>query len=150
MRTASFLWLLILLLAETTTVYSQGRFNARPDRPGFGYGQRPCIAVLSDLTEEQKAKMTELANSHQAAITELRIQQRSTFDIDKKIAIRQEMLKKVEVHRNDLRKILTEEQLKQHDQLLVQNYTRGRRFMNIHPGCRGQGRFGRHGFRGGW
>lgn len=137
MKAQKFLWLLIVLLMATTTVYSQGRRSARSFGNGNYYCPGTCLSVLTGLTEEQKAKITELEVSHQANMAELRLERRSFRNLEEKDAVRIEMLQKVEDHRNEVRKVLTEEQIKQYDLLHSQNNYRGRRY------------FGRRG-AGGW
>lgn len=134
---------LIALLLGTTTLFAQPRGNM--DRPGYGYGYGPgmCVNVLDNLTEEQKEKIKDLEISHQKAMVELRVERRSTVDPIEKNEIRGDMLKKVKAHRDEVRNLLTEEQVKQFDALMANNYY-GRRGFN-------RGRRGGPGaVRGGW
>jgi len=155
MKTGKFAIVLIALLLGTTTLFAQGWRNA--DRPGYGYnsyGPGTCLNLLPDLTEDQKAKITELETAHQEAMAELRVKQRSTFDPIEKNEIRGEMLKKVQAHRDEVKSLLTEEQQKKYD-LLHARAAYGRRG-GFAPGCRpgrgqaGYGGRGGRGYRGGW
>ena len=181
MKTEKFVLLLVILLLGAITVFGQGRRYA--GRPGYGYGNGygygygygngygngygygygygndygygpgSFVMFLSDLTEDQKAKMIELETNHQKEIVEWRIKQRSTFDPEEKIAIWGEMQQKVLAHRSEVRNLLTEEQQIRYNLLHAGTfYGRGR----FAPGCRGRGgraAFGRRGgfggFRGG-
>jgi len=153
MKTKKFAFILIALMLGTTTLFAQGWRNV--NRPGYGYSYGPgtCLTVLPDLTEDQKAKITELETAHQEAMAELRVKQRSTFEPIEKNEIRGEMLKKVQAHRNEVKNLLTEEQQKQYDLLHARNYYGGR---GLAPGCRpgrgqaGYGGRGGRGYRGGW
>jgi hypothetical protein len=153
MKIGKFAIILIALMLGTSMIYAQGRRNF--NRPGYGYGYGPgtCLTVLSDLTEDQKAKITALETTHQESMAELRVKQRSTFEPIEKNEIRGEMLKKVQAHRNEVKSLLTEEQQKQYDLLHARTYYGGRGFA---PGGRpgrgqaGYGGRGGRGFRGGW
>lgn len=150
MKTGKFAIILIALLLGTTAIFAQGRRNF--NRPGYGYGNGPgtCLAVLSDLTEDQKAKITELETAHQEAMAELRVKQRSTFEPIEKNEIRGEMLKKVKAHREEVKNLLTEEQQKQYNLLQARNNYGGRGFAPCRRGGRGQTGYGGRGYRGGW
>ena len=117
---------------------------------GGGYGPGTCLYVLSDLTEDQKTKIAELEVSHQKTMAELRVKQRSTYDFDEKIVIREEMLQNVQAHRNEVRNLLTENQKKQYDMLHSQYGVAGGRFNAGRGAGPWQGGYGRRGFRGGW
>lgn len=150
MKTRKFAIILIALMLGTSMIYAQGRRNF--NRPGYGYGYGPgtCLTVLSDLTEDQKAKITALETAHQETMAELRVKQRSTYEPIEKNEIRGEMLKKVKSHREEVKKLLTEEQQKQYDLLQARNNYGGRGFA---PGRRGNRRpagYGGRGCRGGW
>jgi hypothetical protein len=153
MKTGKFALVLITIMLGTTTIFAQGWRSA--NRPGYNYNYGPgtCLTVLPDLTEDQKAKITELETTHQKAMVELRIKQRSTYEPIKKNEIRGEMLKKVQAHREEVKNLLTEEQQKQYDLLQARNNYGGRGFVPGRRGGRGQagygGRGGR-GFRGRW
>jgi hypothetical protein len=110
--------------------------------------------------------MIELETSHQEAMAELRVKQRSTFDPIEKNEIRGDMLKRVKAHRDEVRNLLTEDQQKQYDLLQTRNNYGGRGFVQGRRGGRGQAAFngrrgrgpggncgyymGGRGFRGGW
>lgn len=107
-------WVFFALVLTTTTVFAQRGRNANQvqNNPNL-----PCLAQISDLTEEQKTSIQELEASHQKTMTELREQRRSTVNAIEKSEIRTEMLKNVEAHRNEVKSLLTEEQQAQYKQL---------------------------------
>ncbi|HDR52045.1 MAG TPA: hypothetical protein ENN90_10590 [Mariniphaga anaerophila] len=150
MKTGKFAIALIALMLGTSMIYAQGRRNF--NRPGYGYGYGPgtCLTVLSDLTEDQKAKITALETAHQETMAELRVKQRSTYEPIEKNEIRGEMLKKVQAHRNEVKSLLTEEQQKQYDLLQARNNCGGRGFAPGRRGNRGPAGYGGRGYRGGW
>jgi hypothetical protein len=149
MKTGRMIWITMLLLLGTTTLFAQGRRNV--NRPGYGngYGPGTCIYALPGLTEEQKTKITELQIDHQKEMVEWRVKQRATLDPVDRNTIRGEMLKKVQVHREEVRNLLNEDQQKQLDLWQGQCY-RGR---GMAPGTRrpgGVAPYGGRGYRGGW
>lgn len=152
MKTGKFAIILIALLLGTSMIYAQGRRNF--NRPGnaCGYGPGTCLTVLSNLTEDQKAKISALETAHQETMAELRVKQRSTFEPIEKNEIRGEMLKKVQAHHDEVKTLLSEEQQKQYEMLHARNFG-GRGYA---PGCRagrrqaGYGGRGGRGYRGGW
>ncbi|KJF42946.1 Spy/CpxP family protein refolding chaperone [Draconibacterium sediminis] len=107
-------WVFFALVLTTTTVFAQRGRNANQvqNNPNL-----PCLAQISDLTEEQKTSIQELEASHQKTMAELREQRRSTVNAIEKSEIRTEMLKNVEAHRNEVKSLLTEEQKAQYIQL---------------------------------
>lgn len=141
-------WVFIALLMGTTTVFAQPGRNI--DRTGFGYGYGGgyCLNVLTDLTEEQQEQITKLEASHQEAMVELRIEQRSAVDPIEKNEIRGEMLKRVKAHRDEVRSLLTEEQKKQYDLLQARRNYGGKGFARGYRGRRGQAAFGSRRGRG--
>jgi len=107
-------WVFFALALVSTTVLAQGRGN------GNRYYQNEkgdCLSYISGLTEKQQQQITKMEDEHQLAMAELRTERRSTVNAVEKSEIRTEMLKKVEAHRNEVRKVLTAEQQKQYDQL---------------------------------
>lgn len=153
MKTKNFVWMFIALMLTSTTLLAQGRRNV--NQAGYGYGQGTCLVVLTDLTEEQQAKITEMEAAHQEAMAELRVEQRSTFEPVEKSEIRTEMLKKVKAHREEVRNLLTGEQQKQYDLLQAPNNYGRKGFAQGRRGGRGQaapqGRGGRGcGYGGNW
>jgi hypothetical protein len=154
MKTGKFAFVLIALILGTSMIYAQGRRNFNRPGYGYGYGSGTCLTVFSNLTEDQKAKITELETAHQEAMAELRVKQRSTFEPIEKNEIRGEMLKKVQAHRDEVKNLLTEEQQKQYD-LLHARAAYGRRggFAAVcwsGLGQTGNGGRGGRGYRGGW
>ncbi len=150
MKTGKLVLMFITLLLASSVTFGQNRRNIAYQRNGNFYGPGHCLNVLTDLTDEQKEKITEMETSHQEIMAELRIKQRSTYVPVEKNAIRGEMLEKVQEHRKEVRKLLTEEQKKQYDALHAQDGFGGRRYLNARYGNRRQAGFGRRGFRGGW
>lgn len=139
-----------ILMLSTSIVSAQGWRNQRQAGSNPGEGQRMCLNLLADLTQEQMDQIAQLVNAHQEAMDELRTEMRSTFDPAKKDEIRAQMLQKVQEHRNAIRNLLTEEQQKQYDLLHASAGGPGRGFANGGRGFGGRGGFCRHGFRGGW
>ncbi len=164
MKTRKFALVLIALMLSTTIMYAQGWRNF--NRPGYGYNQGygygydsiysyrygpgTCLTLLPGLTEDQKTKITGLETAHQEAMAELRLKQRSTFELIEKNEIRGEMLKKVQAHRQEVRNLLTEEQQKHYDLLHARYNYGGRGFAPCRRGGRGQAGYGGRGFRRGW
>lgn len=139
-----FAWVFFALALGTTTLFAQGWRNG--NRTFVQNNQiAPCLTQISGLTEEQSAKIAELNENHQTAMTELRNERRSTVDPIEKNEIRGKMLKNVKAHREEVKNLLTEEQQKQYDQL----YFRGNNFGNQrgNGNFRGRGQFtGQQGF----
>ncbi|WP_319500645.1 hypothetical protein [uncultured Draconibacterium sp.] len=130
-------WVFFALVLTTTSVYAQRgrRANAVQNNQNL-----PCLAQISDLSEEQKTSIQELEASHQKTMTELREQRRSTVNAVEKSEIRTEMLKNVEAHRNEVKSLLSEEQQTQYKQL--QAYGSYGRNQNVGRG-NGRGNGGR-------
>lgn len=76
-----------------------------------------CVNRISGLTQEQKDQITNLRNSHQSVMNDLREKRRSTTDLAQKDQIRKEMDTVVANHRNAVRGLLNADQQKQYDQL---------------------------------
>lgn len=150
MKKTGFVWIFIALMLSSAVVSAQGWRYRRLAANNGGARQGMCLNLISDLSSEQKEKITQLVSEHQKAMDELRTEQRSNFDPIEKNEIRGEMLKKVQAHRNEIRNLLTEEQQKQYDLLQVVQGNRGRGFAANGRGSRGRGGFCRQGFRGGW
>jgi hypothetical protein len=109
-----------------------------------------CVDIISGLTEEQRATITERVAQHQSEMAELRMKQRSTYAAAEKNDIRGEMLQKVQAHRKEVRNLLTEEQQRQYEMLHTSNrYDNRRMSVNRGGGRRLAGCYGR-GFRGGF
>lgn len=149
MKKIGFVWIFIALMLSVTVVSAQGWRTGRSAGNNIGNRQGMCVNMLADLTTEQKEKISQLVNAHQEAIDELRTEQRSTIDPVKKNEIREEMLQKVQAHRNEVRNLLTDEQQKQLSTLQTSQGNRGRGFAAERGGFRGRGGFCRPGFRGG-
>ncbi len=150
MKKLKFAWIFIALMLGSTIVFAQGWRNGRCTGYNVDNRQGVCLNILSDLSDEQMEKITELNTAHQKAMAELRTEMRSTNDLVKKNEIRGEMLQQVQAHRNEVRNLLTEEQQKQYDLLQTATGNRGNGFAAARDGGRGQAGFGRHRFRGGW
>ncbi len=149
MKTGKMIWITMLLLLGSTTVFAQGWRNA--NRPGYcqGYGPGACIYAIPGLTDEQKTKITELQINHQKEMVEWRVKQRATVDPVEKNAIRGEMLLKVQEHREEVNNLLSEDQKKVLDQWQKQAY-RNRGMAPGGRGPRGAAPYRGRGFRGGW
>ncbi len=136
-------WVFFALALVSTTVLAQGRGN------GNRYYQNEkgdCLSYISGLTEQQQQQINQMEEEHQLAMEDLRTQRRSTVNAVEKSEIRTEMLKKVEAHRNAVRKVLNADQQKQYDQLHAngsygrnQNVGRGQNYAS----GRGNGNFTR-------
>lgn len=130
-------WVFFALALTTTTLYAQGWRNG--NKPANGQNN-DCINQISGLSDEQKAKIDGLNETHQGKMAELRTQRQSTTDAIEKSEIRTTMLKNVKAHRDDVKSLLTADQQKQWE--------------NLQPGknngnSRGQGKFMGRGQRNG-
>jgi hypothetical protein len=186
MKTKKLLWMIIALMLATTTAFSQGYGYAnRPGRGygygneynseyygkgygmgyGYGYGNQAIPGILNiipGLTEEQKSKIQETAINHRKVIAELRVKEMSTTDISERTKIREEILKKVLGHHDEIRNLLNDEQKEHYDLLWSRGSTYGcmgyGRGYRRGRGCRGFGGRGRvagsgpggYGYRYGW
>lgn len=113
-KLSKFAWAIFALALTTTTVFAQGWRNGN----NVNLKQNSaCLYQISDLTNNQKDQIQELANSHQTTMAELRENRRSTSDINKKNEIRKTMLENVDKHQNEVKSLLTENQKKQYDLL---------------------------------
>lgn len=150
MKTRSIIGIFMTLMLISIGGFAQGR-RMMPCW-AFANDSTPltCINVISDLTQEQKAKITELEAKHQSGMNELRVKQRSTYDLSEKNKVREEMIQKVISHRTEVRNLLTENQKAQYDMLHAQYGFGGRRFYGNRAGGRWQGGYGRRGYGGGW
>lgn len=129
MKTMKIKTLTMLVLAVMFSL----TMNAQPPRHGMGqgqgYGNGHGTCMIPDLTEEQEAKLDALRVPHQKEMLALRnqiqekqahLQTLRTADkadmaainktIDEIGAIKVEKMKKAEAHKQEVRKILTEEQ----------------------------------------
>jgi hypothetical protein len=110
-------WVFFALALTSTTVLAQG------NRTGNRYSQNQnatCLSYISNLSDKQQTQIVEMEEQHQVQMAELRTNRRTTINAIEKSEIRTEMLKKVEAHRNSVKKILNEEQKLQYDQLHAQ------------------------------
>lgn len=131
-----FAWVFFALVLTATTVYSQGNRNGKR----LNNGQKnSCLEQISNLSEAQKTSIEKLNGQHQSEMAELRQERRSTADIDEKESIREEMLEKVENHRDAVKNLLTDDQQKEYATL----HARNRNFTE-----QGFGNCGQQGFRG--
>lgn len=129
-------WAFFALAVTSTTLYAQGWNNGK--QAGNGWN-KTCLNQISDLSDEQKTKIDDLNETHQAKMAELRTQRQSTTDAIEKSEIRTTMLKSVKTHRDEVKSLLNAEQQKQYDQLQARgNNGNGRGNGNFQG--RGQGR----------
>ncbi len=150
MKRAKSVWMFIALMLIVAAGSAQGWRSGRVAGNNIDNSQRMCVNLLTDLTSEQKEKLTQLVNAHQETMDGLRAEQRSTFDLAEKNDIREEMLQKVQAHRNEVRNLLTEDQQKQLDMMQTTRQNRGRGYAAQRSGFRGRGGICRPGLRGGW
>ena len=135
---SKFAWVFFALALTTTTVFGQGYKNRNN---AFNNQNQVCLNQITDLTDEQKAKIEEMGKSHQKEMTALRGTRQSTQDAIEKNEIRGAMLKTVKAHRETVRDLLTEDQQKQFDLLATNGNNYGNR--------NGKGNYqGRQQFRG--
>jgi len=73
-----------------------------------------CINGISNLTDEQKASITELETSFQKQMAEYRTERQSTTDVEAKQAIREKMLNTRDAHRKDINGLLNADQQKEY------------------------------------
>ena len=160
-------WMIMALMVAAISLQAQGWRSGNGPLNGYGYGNGCpagyCIEFITDLSTEQQEKITEMEETHQEAMAELREKRRSTTDVIEKNDIRGEMLRKVKAHREAVKGLLTEEQQKEFEMLHARNNYRG----NGRGYARGRGRgpcqagfnrpngYGRQGYagkgrRGGW
>ncbi len=167
MKAGKFYWMFLALMVTAISLPAQGWRNGNGSRNGYGYGYdyqaRYCIDFITDLSTEQQEKITEMEETHQEAMAELREKRRSTADAIEKNDIRGEMLRKVNAHREAVKGLLTEEQQKEYELLHARNnyrgqgqaYARGRGRGPCQAGFNRPNGYGRQGYagngrRGGW
>ena len=114
-------WTFIVLIASTAAVSAQGRRNANFANNSNYVQAQTCLSYLSNLTEDQKTKITDLEKTHQESMIQLRIDRRSTIDEIEKNEIRGVMLKKTDTHRKAVKGLLTETQQKEYELLHARN-----------------------------
>jgi hypothetical protein len=141
-KLSKFAWAFFALALTTTTLFGQGYRNSK----NVFYNQNQvCLNQITDLTDEQNAKIEELEISHQKEMTTLREERQSTRDAIEKNEIRGTMLKTVKAHREKVRNLLTVEQQNQFDLLK----TNGNNYGNRNGNGNGNGNFkGRQQFNG--
>ena len=133
-------WVFFALVLTTATVFAQG--SRRANNNVQNNQHLPCLTQLSNLSEEQKAKIEKLEASHQEAMADLRQQRQATVNAVEKSEIRTTMLKNVEAHRNKVKSLLTEEQQVQYNQLQA---SAGYGQNQVYNQRRGNGDFNRQG-----
>lgn len=141
----------ILVLALTTGTLSAQQGLGR--NAALNGQNSVCLDRISGLTAKQSDKIRELDNKHQEEMAQLREERRSATDFNKKDEIRNEMLKKVENHRSEVRSLLNERQQEEFDSLPRfgnRNAPRGNGFARGNSNCifgqgnRGNGSCGRN------
>lgn len=137
-------WVFFALVLTSSTVFAQGWRNG--NRSNYNENGN-CLNYISGLTEKQQTQIADMEDKHHEGMDELRVNRRSTANAIENSEIRTKMLKKVEAHRNSVKKVLTADQQKQYDQLHAYgNYGRNQQFANRR--C-GNGNFARRGNGGG-
>lgn len=76
-----------------------------------------CLQQLPNLTPEQSEQIAALFEAHQSEMLALRTERRSTADFAEKNAVRAEMDELVKKHREDVKALLTDEQIVVYNQL---------------------------------
>lgn len=74
--------------------------------------EKSCLTQIEGLSSDQTSKITSLEQSHQATMTELRNERRSTTDVKLKEDVRAKMLVERNNHRSQVNNLLTPEQQK--------------------------------------
>lgn len=125
-----FTLVIMALVLTGSTVFAQGWRGG--NRAGYGRNLNlvtdttrfTCVNLIQGLTEDQKSEIISLENQHQEAMAGFRTERRLTIDTIEKNEIREEMLNRVEIHRDKVRNLLTEEQQQQYDLLQARNQGR--------------------------
>lgn len=131
-------WVFFALVLTASTVFAQGwrdgnRASFNPHRNGLN--------EISGLTEKQQTQVAAMEEKHLEGMDELRDKRRSSTNAIEKSEIRTAMLKKVEAHRNSVKKVLTADQQKQYEALHASgDKGRNQQFGNGRQG-QGQGHF---------
>lgn len=143
-------WVFFALVLTSSIVSAQGFRNGNRM---YQNQNGNCLYQISGLSEKQQTQIQKMEDEHQQGMDELRNKRRSTASAIEQSEIRTEMLKKVETHRNSVKKVLTADQQKQYEQLHAYgNNGRNGQFANSRGNRnfagRGNGNFAR-GNRGG-
>jgi hypothetical protein len=105
-------------LVVATSAFSQGmgfRHNANSTAKGIML----CINQIDNLTDQQEANITALANNHREEVAALRAENRSTVGFTtEKNGFRQLMAEKRESHRDAVKAILNPDQQKQFESVM--------------------------------
>ena len=125
-RTKNLILVLILLTGATQSYAQRGR------------NMNNCCQNIPNLTETQKTQIEELQSEHFEKIAEIRQERRATTFNSKKAGIREKMLKERQEHREEIGKLLTEDQKAYYDK----NY-RNMRNNDGRNANQGKGRKGR-------
>lgn len=121
-------WVFFALMLTSTTVSAQGWGNG--NRSNHNSNQN-CISSISGLSDKQQKQIQEMEEKHYEAMAEFRTERQSTTNAIEKSELRTDMLKKVEAHRNSVKKLLSDEQQKQYEQLHTRgNYGQNQRYVN--------------------
>ena len=125
-----FAWVFFALALGTGTVFAQGWRNG--NRAFAQNNERiTCTNFISGLTDEQVASISGLETAHKKQMDVLRDKRRSTTNWEEKDLIREEMLENVVAHRNEVKKLLNEDQQKEYDLL----HLRKNNFRNQQVAC---------------
>ncbi len=104
-----------VILALTLTFASSAQTNNYRNRINTASDVKLCLEQISDLTDKQKTDLLMLEEQHQKIMTELRNTRRSTFDLDEKNRIYDQMQYNKNTHQKAVKTLLTAEQQKQYD-----------------------------------
>ena len=143
-----FAWAILVLALTTGTLSAQQGLGRNAALNGQN---NVCLNRISGLTAKQSDKILELDNKHREEMAKLREERRSATDFNKKDEIRNEMLKKVENHRSEVRSLLNKEQQEEFDALpwsgnmnapRGNGFARGNNNCGFRQGNRGNGNYG--------
>lgn len=134
---------LALILAAGVAVSSN---NLEGKGRNSSMAQETCIHSISGLSEYQKGRIAAMEIQNQTAMNDLRENQRSATEKDKKKEIKKQMDKQAETHRNAVTSVLSADQQKQF--LQFQTYGTNQNIQSQKQGA-GRGNGGRKGSGGG-
>lgn len=122
MKTKGLILSMLFLIAFAGTGKSQVKSS----------GTLPCIQGISNLTGDQQKQIIALEETYQSKMEEYRIERRSTADIQIKNEIYADMQQAKADHRNEVLKVLNDDQKKEY--LALQKIGKGQYKNNARPG----------------